>query len=185
MPSCSPLSVFSWLWDLIPFGAQTQPVQQPAQHFALIGVRLIESRNGCIYKYHRHVQRWHHSLPASLPSYHGHSHEYVHDQAQSNFFRKLPTEIRESIYQLVLGDPYRVVHLTVMIQRICHIRCRVEQDSYPLKLQHPCWGKHDRSDVHCGRGNDDPPDANLLALLKSCHRVYVLLSVKEAVIQAD
>ena len=194
MQSCFPVSLFSWLRDSIPLRARSQPAQQSAP----IEAQCNGSRDGYVDTYHRRFHHWHYSIPRPLPSCryrsltlplvldsNGHSHEYVHDQCQSSFFRKLPAEIRESIYQGVLGDPYSVVHLTVMFQRMCHIRCWVEQETYQLSWQHPCWGKDYRSGVHCGRGDDDPPEANLSALLKTCHRMYVFLSVDEAVLQAD
>ena len=103
----------------------------------------------------------------------GHSHKYVHDQCQSALFCKLPPEIRERIYQEVLADPDRVIHITLLHERMGHVRCWGESDELQLNWQHPCWGQEHESGVHNKWGEFERPQQNLLALLRSCHRMYV------------
>jgi hypothetical protein len=95
-------------------------------------------------------------------------------QSQSPFF-KIPYEIRHEIYELVLGsEDGKALHIVEARQRLYHVRCcqgeEESEDVQRLGWQHDCWRTR-----FLGLSNE--PNPNLLALPKTCRRMYVFLAL--------
>lgn len=98
-------------------------------------------------------------------------------QAHSSLFR-LPLEIRTLIYRNVLGCG--VVHILRMHKRLAHARCVGNLQDTDMR-EHPCWGnsalypgyRYSSGYFSSPVGGIPARDGGLLALLKTCRRVYV------------
>lgn len=89
----------------------------------------------------------------------------TYDQSQSILFSKLPKEIRLLIYEEVIGR--KLIHLGfidhVLHRRFCYDPCRLGHD---LETWHEqCWFSY--------RHLTKSPGERLLALLHTCHLVFV------------
>jgi hypothetical protein len=86
----------------------------------------------------------------------------THPQGQSIFFAKLPIEIRKMIYELVMGEE-ETVHLTLAVKK---------------KFGHFLCDENQAADEECGcrvlvGGREGRRlDRSMLAMLKSCRRLY-------------
>lgn len=92
----------------------------------------------------------------------------IYEQAQSNFFAKLPAELRSLIYTEILGG--NVLHIVKREKRLGHLRCKVNrlQDERVLG----CWGINFRTTPWTGKYvYRSPTDGDLMPMLKSCKRV--------------
>lgn len=102
-------------------------------------------------------------------------------QHQSPLFGKLSAELRILIYEAVLGDPVRPMHIVPcndwdvvpVKQLVAHQRCIDMDSAYPM-WQHKCFLWY-MEDGHQTLQNRPCSTDKLLALLLSCRRMYVLL----------
>lgn len=119
----------------------------------------------------------------------------IQDQLQSLLFGKLSIELRIIIYELVLGDPKRFLHICLnrgkkakKHRKVAHWRCdemdiqRHEPMNSPCPTwQHWCFGDHpiiDRQAHHHDMFNPHRREITvtedqLIAILLSCRRMYV------------
>lgn len=81
--------------------------------------------------------------------------QQIYEQAQSNFFARLPAELRTLIYTEILGG--NVLHIVKREKRLGHSRCTVNR-----LLQ-------DERVYVCR----SPTDRDLMPMLKSCRKVYL------------
>jgi hypothetical protein len=98
----------------------------------------------------------------------------VHDQSQSIVFDKLSAEIRLLIYEAVLTDPTRLLHISFFSKSegMRHWRCEDVDSPFPL-WQHRCFGIYNNSD-NSGRHHrtESRSNDNLVNLLLTCRRMY-------------
>lgn len=98
------------------------------------------------------------------------------EQAQSPLFgARFPAELRIIVYETVLGDPSRLLHLILFNDetgRVGHRRCEDQAHAGPT-WQHRCFGTYLTMGIS-GRAVETFFYSNdkLLALLLSCHRMY-------------
>lgn len=114
--------------------------------------------------------------------------ERTHAQSQSGFFTKLPSEIRQQVYELVLaadGSTSRLLHVSVTARRLCGMRCRYpgsSSDCWGWKHGEECWGPVDFAGntiprgVADGDGDGDDPGRGVVSLLCCCRQMYAPLS---------
>jgi hypothetical protein len=117
-----------------------------------------------------------------------HSDTQDYNQHASYFFR-LPWEIRDIIYQQIFIIPV-TIHLAYVGTRTCRFRsfpCKLSEDKKPEKLLQPlcprCRINHHRCSPRMGTSDDVDPrgssehrgQGRVLALLRSCRRMYVIL----------
>lgn len=113
----------------------------------------------------------------------------IRDQFQSPLFGKLSVELRLIIYELVLGDPERFLHLCLNRgeeakenRKVAHWRCDEMDSPFPT-WQHWCFGDHPLID---GEAHYDhmynPPrrkitvtEDRLIEILLCCRRMYVAI----------
>ncbi|KAF2492917.1 hypothetical protein BU16DRAFT_564219 [Lophium mytilinum] len=97
-----------------------------------------------------------------------------HDQAQSPLFgKRFPAELRIAIYEAVLGDPVRLMHIVPHedgSKRVGHRRCIELDCPYPT-WQHKCFGKYEDERGMHHRRTPQTHD-KLLSLLVSCRLIY-------------
>jgi len=97
-----------------------------------------------------------------------------HAQDQSVLFSQLPAEVRLLIYDAVLADEERLLHILRILPRpktskttkLTHWRCNDMDSLYP-EWQHTCY----RDCVHTIQGQEMHSNDNLLSLLLTCRRV--------------
>lgn len=103
----------------------------------------------------------------------------MHQQLQCPLFEKLSAELRLFIYEFVLGDHTRLLHICKNLdsrRSVAHYRCTDTDSPYPT-WQHACFGEErivvpgKYSSLH-SRANTETDD-NLISLLLTCRRMYV------------
>jgi hypothetical protein len=129
-----------------------------------------------------------HSMPTpAWPLQHECDTPEMLDQLQSPLFGRLSAELRVSIYEAVLGDPERFLHICLnkknkKMRRVAHWQC-TEMDSPFPTWQHYCFGGEPSLDEEgrpTGRLKFRPitiTDDQLLAILLSCRIMYVFVNV--------
>lgn len=125
-----------------------------------------------------------HPLPPmesrSMPFNLRRSRQRTHEQAQSPFLTKLPIEIREMIYEEILGGgDRRLVHVLRKDRRLGHWRCRLQDGEEVCDEQdRRCvegWLSYKSKVWHLDRNGmlDLVTDGGLLPLLLTCRAMYV------------
>lgn len=150
------------------------------------GSRGRNRRNFSVEKYHREQdERERHGDPVPLCQMRARSLTVIQERLESShivplqvlspLFSKLSTELRVEIYRLALGGGGVVLHLARAHQRLTHIRCFADSKDYDKHpWRHACWGYDYRDGAFQAHApHHDPNDRDLLALLRTCHRMYV------------
>jgi hypothetical protein len=101
-------------------------------------------------------------------------------QSQAPLFSlNFPAELRLAIYEAVLGDQYRLMHIIPFDDgsgSVGRQRCEDEDCANPT-WQHKCFGTWlEINGSALVRARTFPSQDKLLALLLTCHRVYALSS---------
>lgn len=91
-------------------------------------------------------------------------------QSQSSFLYLLPLEMRQQIYQHVLGD--ETLHLVRLVSRLGNVKCR--DPSQPHPWAHRCWGISVKdSDMYWGPHDGIQEEhGGYLPLLQTCRQIY-------------
>ncbi|KAH7317921.1 hypothetical protein BKA65DRAFT_557333 [Rhexocercosporidium sp. MPI-PUGE-AT-0058] len=124
-----------------------------------------------------------HPLPPmesrSMPFNLRRSRQRTHEQVQSPFLAKLPIEIREMIYEEILGGgDRRLVHILRKDRRLGHWRCRLQDGEEVCDQQdRRCvegWLSYKSKVWHLDRNGllDLVTDGGLLPLLMTCRAIY-------------
>ena len=108
----------------------------------------------------------------------------IHAQDASPLFGKISAELRISIYEAVLTDTERLLHICQNRRKqktrrperpVAHYWCTDRDSSFPTR-QHPCFGEYtynnDQMKVSASRPITTTND-HLLSLLLSCRRMHV------------
>jgi hypothetical protein len=112
----------------------------------------------------------------------------MNPQLQSPLFGKLSAELRILIYQYVLGDPERYMHICFNMRQtefdkrvrpVAHFRC-IDMDSPFPTWQHACFGQTLKDTPHYFPVQRviTETDDKLLALLLTCRLMCVLVLLR-------
>ena len=93
-------------------------------------------------------------------------------QLQSSLLSKIPYEIRQQIYEEILGG--HLFHIFRLRERLAHVICKVphKHRGYTSKRPYGCWGTMDTDMLYVHYSVRSRVRGSL-ALLKTCRRVYV------------